>query len=135
MRALILAFVMCVAFAAPARADDLSDAQATIRAQVEALGRDDAAAAHGYAAPAIQQMFSAPEDFMGMVRSGYAPVYRHKSFEFGEARVTDSGIAQRVRIVDTEGIPWDALYTLERQPDGSLKITGCVLLKVAGQAV
>jgi hypothetical protein len=31
-------------------------------------------------------------------------------------------------------VPWEALYTLEEQPDGSVKIIGCVLLK-AGQAV
>jgi hypothetical protein len=31
------------------------------------------------------------------------------------------------------GVPWEALYTLEQQADGSLKITGCTLLK-AGQA-
>ena len=60
---------------------------------------------------------------MAMVRGSYAPVYRHKSFEFGEARVADGRIAQRVRIVDAEGVPWEALYTLEQQADGSLKIT------------
>jgi hypothetical protein len=26
----------------------------------------------------------------------------------------------------------EALYTLEQQPDGSVKITGCVLVKAAG---
>jgi hypothetical protein len=62
------------------------------------------------------------------------PVYRHKSFEFGEARVADGTIAQRVHIIDANGEAWEALYTLEQQPDGSLKITGCSLLK-AGQAV
>jgi hypothetical protein len=31
-------------------------------------------------------------------------------------------------------VPWEALYTLEQQADGSLKISGCTLLK-AGQAV
>jgi hypothetical protein len=70
---------------------------------------------------------------MSMVRNSYAPIYRHKSFDFGEARISDGTIAQRVRIVDADGIPWEALYTLELQPDGSVKITGCVLLR-AGQA-
>jgi len=31
------------------------------------------------------------------------------------------------------GEAWEARYTLERQPDGSLKITGCSLLK-SGQS-
>jgi hypothetical protein len=42
--------------------------------------------------------------------------------------------AQRVHIVDADGEPWEALYTLEQQADGSLKITSCVLIK-AGQDV
>ena len=71
---------------------------------------------------------------MAMVRNSYAPVYRHKSFEFGEARVSAGKIAQQVHIIDADGIPWEALYTLELEPDGSVKISGCVLLK-AGQAV
>jgi hypothetical protein len=34
---------------------------------------------------------------------------------------------------DSDGEAWEARYTLERQPDGSLEITGCSLLR-AGQA-
>jgi hypothetical protein len=30
-------------------------------------------------------------------------------------------------------VPWEALYTLELQPDGMMKIIGCVL-KLVGQA-
>jgi hypothetical protein len=123
-----------IGLSAPARAaDDVAAAQSVIRSQEQAFGRDDPAAAYSHAAPAIRGIFSDPETFMAMVRNSYAPVYRHKSFEFGEARVADGKIAQRVHILDTEGVPWEALYTLELQPDGSLKITGCVLLK-AGQA-
>ena len=105
-----------------------------IRAQEQAFGHDDAAAAYSYAAPAIKQIFPEPNIFMSMVQNGYPPVYRHRSFEFGEAQTADGRIAQRVHIIDANGEAWEALYTLERQPDGSLKITGCSLLK-AGQAV
>ena len=79
-------------------------------------------------------MFPQADIFLGMVQRSYAPVYRHKSFVFGEAQALDGKIAQRVHIVDADGVPWEALYTLELEPDGSVKITGCVLLK-AGQAV
>ena len=135
MRPLILLVAFLIGLATPARAaDDIAAAQTVIRSQVEALGRDDAAAAYAFAAPAIQGMFPQADIFMDMVRRSYAPVYRHKSFEFGEARVSDGQIAQRVHIVDAEGVPWEALYTLELEPDGSVKIIGCVLLK-AGQGV
>jgi hypothetical protein len=71
---------------------------------------------------------------MDMVRNAYAPIYRHRSFEFTENNTSGGTIEQKVHIVDADGVPWDALYTLEPQPDGSLKISGCMLLKV-GQAV
>jgi hypothetical protein len=134
MRVLILLAALLISLGAPARAaDDVAAAQSVIRSQEQAFSRDDPSAAYSHAAPAIQSIFPDAETFMAMVRNSYAPVYRHKSFEFGEARVADGKIAQRVHILDTDGVPWEALYTLELQPDGSLKITGCMLLK-AGQA-
>ena len=134
MRVLILLAALLIGLGAPARAaDDVAAAQSVIRSQEQAFSRDDPAAAYSHAAPAIQGIFPDAETFMAMVRNSYAPVYRHKSFEFGEARVADGKVAQRVHIIDTDGVPWEALYTLELQPDGSLKITGCMLLK-AGQA-
>jgi len=115
-------------------ADDVTAAQGVIRAQEQAFARDDATAAYSYAAPAIKEIFPAPDIFMSMVQNGYAPVYRHKSFEFGESKNEGNWIAQRVHIVDANGEAWEALYTLEQQADGSYKITCCSLLK-AGQAV
>jgi hypothetical protein len=135
MRAIVL--LLAILFSnipAAFAADDVAAAQTVIRSQEQAFSHDDAAAAYSFAAPAIQQMFGQPDTFMYMVQNNYPPVYRHKSFEFGEARAADGQIAQRVHIIDADGEAWEALYTLEQQPDGSLKITGCSLLK-AGQAV
>ncbi|WOH52042.1 DUF4864 domain-containing protein [Bradyrhizobium sp. sBnM-33] len=134
MRALVLVLAFLIGSGVPALADDIATAQSVIRAQEQAFIRDDAAAAYSHAAPEIRQIFPQADIFMQMVRQGYAPVYRHKSFDFGEARSANGRIAQRVHIVDDNGEAWEALYTLEQQPDGSLKITGCSLLK-AGQAV
>jgi hypothetical protein len=131
---LALLLTLLLIFATPARADDIAAAQSVISAQEQAFGRDDAAAAYSYAAPAIKERFPDADIFMSMVRNAYTPVYRHRSFEFGETGIEGDWIAQRVRIIDANGEMWEALYTLEREPDGSLKITGCTLLK-AGQAV
>src|SRR6476646_453675 len=117
-----------------ARADDVATAQGVIRAQEQAFAHDDAATAYSQAAPAIKQIFPAPDIFMSMVQKGYAPVSRHKSFEFGESKIEGSSVAQRVHIIDANGEAWEALYTLEQQADGSYKITRCSLLK-AGTAV
>jgi hypothetical protein len=135
MRMIVLLLALIVSSILPAAAaDDVAAAQSVIRAQEQAFGRDDATAAYSHAAPAIKQIFPQADIFLQMVQQAYPPVYRHKSFEFGEARSADGQIAQRVHIVDANGEAWEALYTLEQQPDGSLKITGCSLLK-AGQAV
>lgn len=135
MRIAALLVVLAIACSSiPARADDVATAQGVIRAQEQAFGHGDAAAAYSYAAPAIKQIFPAPDIFMSMVQNGYAPVYRHRSFEFGESKIEGSSVAQRVHIIDANGEAWEALYTLEQQADGSYKITGCSLLK-AGQAV
>ncbi len=127
---LLLAFFS----AAPACADDVANAQSVIRAQEQAFGRSDAAAAYAYASPAIKKLFPRADIFMSMVQNAYAPVWRHKRFEFGEARIEGNWAAQRVHIVDEDGEAWEAMYTLEQDADGSFKITGCSLLK-AGQSV
>ena len=134
MRAIVLLLAFLAGLTSPALADDVAAAQSVIRAQEQALGRGDAAEAYSHAAPEIKQLFPQAEIFLQMVHQAYPPIIRHKSFEFGEARASGGRIAQRVRIVDDDGEAWEAMYTLEQQSDGSLKITGCSLLKT-GEAV
>lgn len=135
MRIAALLVAISVIFSSvSAYADDVTAAQGVIRAQEQALARDDAAGAYSHAAPAIREIFPAPDIFMSMVQNGYAPVYRHKSFEFGDSKSEGNSIAQHVHIIDANGEAWEALYTLEQQPDGSYKITGCSLLKVGREA-
>jgi len=136
MRALVLLIVCWIGLVAPSHAeDDVAAAQAVISSQVEAIGRDDAETAYSFATPGIHDMIADAQAFLGMVREHYAPIYRHKGFRFGEAGVSDDTIAQEVHIIDADGVPWEALYTLERQPDGSIKISGCVLMKAPGEPV
>ena len=132
MRALILFFAISMTFAAPADAvtDDIAAAQRVIRSQEQAIGRDDAEAAYALAAPGIKYIFPDATTFLGMVQKNYRAVYRHKSFEFGLSRSVDGVIIQDVQIIDTDGDAWAARYILERQPDGSLKINGCTLMKL-----
>lgn len=130
MRAFALLIALLVSSAAFAGSEeDIAAGQSVIRSQEEAFGRDDAAAAYTFAAPGIKTWYRSPEDFIYMVRNGYAPVYRHRSFEFGRAAISEGKILQEVHIVDADGVAWEALYTLEPQPDGSLKISACVLKK------
>jgi hypothetical protein len=134
MRAIVLLLALLLGLTESGGGGEVSVEQGVIRAQEQAFSRDDAATAYSHAAPEIKQLFPQAEIFLQMVQQAYPPIHRHKSFEFGEARAAQGRIAQRVHIVDDNGEAWEAMYTLEQQSDGSLKITGCSLLK-AGQAV
>jgi hypothetical protein len=130
MRALLLLVAFLFGATGLAYADEnVAAGRSVIQSQEEAFGRDDAEAAYTIAAPAIKSWYRNPDVFMSMVRNGYAPVYRHRSFEFGEAMISEGKIVQQVHIVDANGVAWEALYTLEPQSDGSLKISACVLTK------
>ncbi len=112
---------------------DRAAAQSAIEQQLNAFLADDSAAAYSFAAPNIKQMFPTEEIFMNLVRQGYPPVYRSSSHTFRELKETATGLEQITDIVDASGQFWTARYTLERQPDGSWKITGCSLLKKPGE--
>jgi hypothetical protein len=112
---------------------DEQEFQRIISSQIEAFRADDGGAAYGYAAPAIKKIFPSPEIFMEMVRKGYRPVYRPRSFTFGTITDEMNGRpTQRVTIVDETGKVWTALYAFEKQPDGSWKIIGCTLIASQG---
>lgn len=129
-------FALMLLCVTPVRAGtDETAVQSIITSQMEALGRDDAEVAFSLASPTIHEIFQDPNIFLHMVQQGYAPVYRHKSVEFGESRGSAPKIAQIVHIIDADGVAWEALYSLEQQPDGSWKISGCALLKATDGTV
>lgn len=135
MKIIIWITALVLSCASPAwAADELAAAQGIIRSQLEAMDRDDATSAYSFAAPEIRGMFPEADSFMAMVRRNYQPVHRHKSFEFGDGREASGRIIQEVKIVDADGVPWQAIYTLEQQPDGSIKITGCSLKAIGTPA-
>jgi hypothetical protein len=133
-------FAALFALVPPDRARAVDDGEVagirqTIEGQLNAFRRDDAAGAYGFAAPSIQQIFPSQDAFMQMVRQGYAPIYRPRSFSFEAPREIGGTIGQEVRVVDEDGGNWLALYTMEKQPDGSWKISGCRLVKAPDQSV
>jgi hypothetical protein len=100
----------------------------TIRAQLDAFQADDGARAFSYATPQLRELFGTPENFMTMVRGGYQPVYRPRSVEFLDARVVDGRTGQAVRFIGPDGTAVIAIYTMERQPDGSWRIAAVQLV-------
>jgi hypothetical protein len=120
-------------FAVPATAGDGSgngkDVRALIERQLDAFAHDDGAAAYALAAPGIKTIFSDSDAFLAMVRKNYAPVYHHRSIDFGPMDVDGDNVSQVVTIVDDDNVVWKALYKLARQPDGQWLINGCLLVK------
>jgi hypothetical protein len=98
-----------------------------IESQLDAFRRDDGPGAFARASPDIRAMFRDPDTFMGMVRGGYAAVYRPREVEFRDLGLEGGRWIQRVLFVGPDGVPVIARYTMERQPDGSWLIDGCVL--------
>lgn len=137
MHRMFLLFAMLVAMtgAVAAQVPDEADRSAfrrIIAAQIEAFRADDGAAAYDHAAPVIKRIFPTPEHFMAMVRRGYQPVYRPRSYSFAEAGFDAAGRPiQRVEVIGPDGLSYEAIYTMERQPDGRWKISGCRLVRTA----
>jgi ketosteroid isomerase-like protein len=100
-----------------------------IEGQIDAFRRDDAAGAFSFASPTIRRQFGTAETFLQMVRRGYRPVYRPREVEFQglEAAEDGDGLVQRVLLIGPDGQPVEALYMMQRQPDGSWRINGCIL--------
>ncbi len=128
---------LLVQLASPARAGDSPDpaaVQALISGQIEAFRADDAESAYGFASPMAQARFASPQSFFDMVVKRYRPVYRPRSVRFGTLQALGANdLAQEVILVDDEGVSWAAIYTIEKQPDGTLKISGCSLMRLPDQ--
>jgi hypothetical protein len=122
---------------ATASAEELTAARsrAVIERQFEAFARDDAEAAYALADPTIKQMFVDADHFMAMVRDHYAPVYRHRSVEFGAFAQSGDEASLEATLVDNDNVVWTALYSLRREANGDWLISGCILVKAEGSAI
>ena len=137
-RGLLVFGVMLFLSAAPALADDAAGGKQQVRAlierQLDAFAHDDAAAAYALAAPSLKTVFTDADSFLKMVRTSYAPVYHHRSVDFGQTDVEGDNVSQVVTIIDNDNVVWKALYKLARQPDGQWLINGCLLIKSSDEA-
>jgi hypothetical protein len=140
VRRLTLIAVMFLGAAGAAAADDSiapADAQAiqrVIQGQMDAFRIDDWTAAFAYAAPSIRQKFQSPQIFSQMVTQAYQPVYRPKGIEFRELKASEFGPTQEVLVVGPDGHSYLAYYTMEKQPDGTWRISGCYLVRIEDQS-
>ena len=134
MRRIVLFLLALLPLAAAAQAVSPEDAAAVrkvVEAQIDAFRKDDGPRAFSYATAGIRMTFGTPENFMEMVRSQYAVVYRPRSVAFeAPIPVGDDDLVQPVRLTDGEGRSWIALYPMQRGPDGVWRTNGCQLRRL-----
>ena len=109
--------------------------RAIVERQFEAFARDDAEAAYALADPTIKQKFVDADRFMAMVRESYAPVYRHRSVEFGDFAELGDEASLQATLVDSDNVEWTALYSFRREENGDWLISGCVLVRSDASAI
>ncbi len=135
-RFLLIAFMGLGLFVSAEAAPDKDTIKSVIESQLNAFATDDGAKAYSYAAPIVQNVFPTVENFMTMVTKGYPPVYRNTNRIYGD--VFEDGLgrpAMRVVLTGQDGKRYEAIYSMEQQPDGTWKIAGCVVLVIPSQEV
>ena len=129
----LLAWLACAdALAAPAdqvtlRAKEWTAIRKVIDDQLAALKAGDGVKAMTFAAPGIREQFGTPDNFLRMVREGYAPLLDARRTQFLEGAVIDDAIVQPLRLVLPDDSVMVALYQMQRQPDGQWRIAGCMI--------
>jgi len=114
---------------------DEANIAAVIRQQLAAFQADDADLAFSFASPGVQAQFQTADRFMAMVRSQYEPVYRPQSVEFGDIEFVQGRPVQAVTVLGPTGAWMTAYYQMEQQADDTWRISGCVLVPVAGATI
>jgi hypothetical protein len=141
MRAVIktIAAVLLTAalWVATASAEELTAgrSRAIVEQQFEAFARGDAEAAYALADPTIKEKFVGADRFMAMVRDSYAPVYRHRSVEFGDFAELGDEANLKATVVDNDNVEWTALYSFRQQENGDWLISGCILVRSDANAI
>ena len=122
---------------ATASAEELTAnrSRAIVERQFEAFARDDAEAAYALADPEIKEKFVDADHFMAMVRELYAPVYRHRSVEFGAFEESGDEASLKATLVDDDSVEWTALYSFRRGENGDWLISGCILVRSDASAI
>jgi hypothetical protein len=129
-----LSVVLALAFAGtdamlagPLPASDVEQVQRVIAAQLAAFAVDDADRAFDTATPQVRKAIGSSGRFLALVRGAYPMVYRPAAVTFHKPREDRGAVLQLVEIRDADAKSWLALFALERQPDASWRIGGCVV--------
>lgn len=130
VRILSIAILLAAVPAALAQAPRENAIRETITRQLEAMKRDDGAAAFAIASPAIQAMFGDAANFMSMVARAYPQVHRSRSHRFLKLDAVDGKLVQRV-LIESDAGTVVARYEMV-EIDSVWRINGCAIEKQEG---
>jgi hypothetical protein len=102
--------------------------QAVIAKQMDAFRLDDGDVAFALTSPGVRQVFETADDFMEMVRTEYRAVYRPRAYRFLKPSILGGEPVQPVEVTALDGAISIAVFSMERQPNRSWRISGCHLL-------
>lgn len=125
--ALVVASMQVKARAEVMSAPEAQQVRAVILAQLKAFADDDAEAAFETATPEVRKSIGEAGLFLAMVRGKYPMVYRPAGFGFLPPELEKNQVMQIVTLRDADDKTWLALFQLERQPDRSWRISGCIV--------
>jgi hypothetical protein len=127
--ALALCAALAYAAAQPATlpAKEWTAIRKVVGDQLAALRAGDGAKAMTFAAPAIREQFGTPQNFLRMVREGYAALLEARHHEFMQGAVIEGAVIQPLRLVLPDDKVVVALYQMQKQRDGRWRIAGCVI--------
>ena len=135
LAALLAMPALTMAKDAPVTAAEARAVRSIIESQLDAFAKNDPVRAFSFAAPPIRRMFQTPERFMAMVRQAYPVVYRPASVTFLKPERIGGATIQVVRMTDSDGAPWLALYRMTREADKSWRIGGVELSRTGSRAI
>ena len=115
------------ASAEPLSEQDANQVRIVIVTQLQAFAEDDADSAFATATPGVRAAIGNPGRFLAMVRGQYPMVYRPATVSFLKPEEDAGTVMQLVQITDGDDKAWLALFALERQPDSSWRISGCIV--------
>ena len=125
--ALAAATASTKAGAAPLSESEANAVRQVVVTQLQAFAEDDADSAFATATPDVREAIGNPGRFLAMVRGAYPMVYRPAAVAFLKPEEDAGTVLQMVQITDENDKSWIAVFALERQPDASWRISGCLV--------
>jgi hypothetical protein len=136
-RLLAMAGLLCVLAAPVCEAvDNITTADAiaiheVVESQLAAFANDDAMSAFELATPEKRLLLGTPDKFLRIIKEQYSPIYRFSNIIFMRPEVIEGEPIQIVRVTDSEGKVWVAVFWMQQEEDNSWKVDGCQLFETS----